>query len=107
MKSYFNLLFIISIVLSSCAMKKQVVTLNVTGGDGSSYEQAIIINETHESPGTAAEYSWLSVHYPHYRTAGQALAFNEKKPYDIISVITHDGKTLSVYFDISKFYGKF
>jgi hypothetical protein len=107
MKNYPLVMFIISLVLFSCAAKKKIIMVNAGGGDGSSYEQAIIINETHESPGTADEYNWLQLHYPHYQNKGQALSFYQKKPYDIISIITHDDQKLSIYFDISKFYGRF
>ena len=107
MKRYIPLLAGILILVFSCASKKSVVVLNVSGGDGSSYEQAVIINETHEGPGSQAEYAWLKMKYPHYQNEGQALVYNEKIPYDVISIVTGRGKALSVYFNIEKFYGKF
>jgi len=94
-------------LLFSCASKKKVVVLNVNGGDGTSFEQAVIINEIHEKEGVNDEYAWIKTKYPYSRNDGQAMEYNGKKPYDILTITTRDNKTISVYFDISKFYGKF
>ena len=75
--------------------------------DGSSYEKAIIINEEHEKPGIDAEYAWIRRQYPVSRTLGQALTYYKNQPYDIIHIVTADGNKSDVYFDISKFFGKF
>ena len=107
MKRYIPMLALLLMLAFSCASKKSVVVLNVGGGDGSSYEQAVVINETHEGPGSQAEYAWLKMKYPHYQNMGQAFIYNEKTPYDVISIVTKNGKSLSVYFNIEKFYGKF
>jgi hypothetical protein len=78
-----------------------------TENDGSSYQKAIIINERGESKGVGAEYAWLRQNYPGYTSKGQSLTFDKKKPYDIITIVTAEGLEKEIYFDISKFYGKY
>jgi hypothetical protein len=74
--------------------------------DGSSYAKAIIIRETSETTGVAAEYKWLREHYPGYKMRSQSLSQHDGKPYDILK-IKWKHKKMSVYFDISDFFGKF
>ena len=104
-------LIVVSLLTASCASHKNIVSADASvqsaDRDGSSYEKAIIINETHESSGVDAEYAWLKQKYPGYRSQGQALLFKNNKPFDLIHVLTADGNKIDVYFDISKFYGKF
>jgi hypothetical protein len=107
MKKYIFLAAGLFLLFSCAAKKKTVVVSNVTGGDGSSFEKAVIINELHEKEGIEAENTWLKAHYPYCTNNGQTLENNGKKPYDILTITTRDNKTISVYFDISKFYGKF
>ena len=52
------------------------------------------------------EYDLLEIYYAGYKLIQQALHFHEDKPYDVIKIETSDGKTVSVYFDISEFFGK-
>ena len=75
--------------------------------DGSSYENAIVIQEKHEGPGVDAEYKWIRQHYPGSKTLSQALTNKNGKPYDILTIQTADGTEKKVYFDISNFFGKF
>ena len=112
MKRSFWLLLIVAATFSfSCSSHKNLVNTNSTSSpsvrDGSSFDKAIIINEDHERPGIDAEYAWIKRQYPGSATKGQALMYNDNKPYDLIHVVTADGKTVDVYFDISKFFGKF
>jgi predicted Zn-dependent protease len=108
------LFLLIGSLIISCSTTKRVsrekkedkVTVSAEN-DGSSYENAIVINEKSESAGVPAEYSWLRENYPGCMAKGQSLIFYNNKPYDIITIITADGVEKEVYFDISKFYGKF
>ncbi len=104
-------LFAFSILFSSCASHKKVVhgsaTAAIVTADGSSFEKAIFITETHETPGIHAEYAWIRDKYPNYKLKGQSLSYHDKKPYDIIHITTADGTDMDIYFDISNFYGKF
>jgi hypothetical protein len=74
--------------------------------DGSSFEKAVIINETSESTGDPAEYAWLALNYPGYIMNSQSLVYHNKHPYDILNFQTHEGVSKKIYFDISNFFGK-
>lgn len=106
MKRYPILVFALALIFLSCAGKKKIAS-NDIARNGSSYEKAIVINETHEGAGVNDEYAWIRSNYPNSKTKSQELVYHEKKPYDILNIITADGKTISVYFDINKFYGHF
>lgn len=82
-------------------------TISDFSKDGSSFEKAILINEKSETPGIAAEYRWLREHFSGYIFLGQSLNMYKKKPYDILKIKTTDGVEKTIYFDISKFFGKF
>lgn len=75
--------------------------------DGSSFEKAVVIHEKSESKGIAAEYAWIRANYPGSAVLGQSLLVHKRKPYDRINIKTSDGREMSIYFDISDFYGKF
>jgi predicted Zn-dependent protease len=91
--------------LSNAATPEKSASTNKN--DGSSYEKAVVIKKKHELKGVNAEYVWLRHNYPGYRSKGQSLNFNENKSYDIITIVTADGIEKKIYFDISKFYGKY
>ena len=75
--------------------------------DGLSFQSAIIITETSESMGIKAEYQWVRENYPGSKQKLQSLIFYDKKPFDVLTIITSAEKELKIYFDISGFYGKF
>lgn len=90
-------------MLASCSTSKK---LSSNDGEGSSYDKAVVITSKNETEGINAEYAWLKEHYPGYKTEMQSLNYQNKKPYDILNIITADGTKKSVYFDISGFFGK-
>ena len=71
-----------------------------TGRDGSSFKKAIIVNSIKE------EYEYVRKVCVNCTMLGQALAYNEKKPFDILRLKNAEGKEVAYYFDISKFFGK-
>jgi hypothetical protein len=81
-----------------------------TGGNGDSFETAIVINETDTAAGVESEYAYLSERfgekYTDWRFASQSLQNHDGKYYDVIKITLADGIPKSVYFDISNFYGK-
>jgi hypothetical protein len=119
MKKYIFFFFIPAFFISCSSPRKATTTGTATTSrpaapaaavevrDGLSFEKAIIITEKTESAGVAAEYRWLKEHYPGYTMKMQALSFHDKKPYDLLSIVTSAGKEITIYFDISGFYGKF
>jgi len=100
------LILLISILGCNSAKKISDVQKN-TSFDGSSFEKAIVINKSSESEGISAEYDWLKKNYPNYQNLGQSLMYHDKKPYDVLKIKTEKGETKDIYFDISKFFGKF
>jgi hypothetical protein len=120
MKKLIYLLFI-TLLLSSCGTKKNVVIANnknivsvknvtFSGGDGSSFNKAIIIKAKNSTDGIAAEYKYVSKKYGRrgvdWKMIQQSLSYNKKKPYDILK-INYKEKEINIYFDISSFFGKF
>jgi hypothetical protein len=112
------LLIPVIILFVACHSSKKVTTANVKteqaattpenpNADGSSFEKAIVIQETSETNGVSAEYAWLRKQYPGYKFQSQTLSNHNKKPYDILNIETADGEKKAVYFDISNFFGKF
>jgi hypothetical protein len=94
------------LIFASCSSTKKLARANAVQ-DGKSFETAVVITETHERQGVDAEYAWIKVKYPGAKTQGQALSSHDKKPYDIIHIVTAEGTKLDIYFDISSFFGKF
>jgi len=96
---------------ASCKTAHPAASANMISGndlqDGSSYAKAIVINEKSESKGVDAEYTWLRLHYPGCKVEKQSLVFENKKPYDLLYIISREGEKKTVYFDISNFFGKF
>lgn len=106
----FSLLF--SLVLYSCSPSTQSGTSSSASvlfdstHDGSSYEKAIIIKAKSEQKGVAAEYEWLRNNYPGYKKITQSLKSNGNKHYDAIFIETKQEEEKTIYFDITKFFGK-
>ena len=99
-------------LLAGCAASQPASRKNEAGAaatatrDGSSYASAIVINSNSEMDGIAQEYRWLEKHYPGYQRGSQSLLFNEGRYFDLLEFTDADGKSHSIYFDITSFYGK-
>ncbi len=77
------------------------------GGDGFSLKTAIVIlNAKGEDNGVRPEYHWIAAHYPDWKVRGQVLLRGEHGIYDKIICVWPDGKTIDIYFNISRFFGK-
>lgn len=77
-------------------------------GEGSSIEKAVIVkNAKDETEGVAAESKWARKVHPRWMKGNQALLENNGKYYDRIEYQTPDGKTETIFFDITEFFGKF
>ncbi len=127
MKQTHFLLFIsMLLLLTACAKQPETVaTLSVGGnqtpassgqinpgieyggGDGLTMTTAVVIlHAKGEKEGVRAEYHWISVHHPDWKTRGQALLQGGNGIYDKIVCVKPDGKTVDIFFDISGFFGK-
>jgi hypothetical protein len=102
------ILLISALLLFACSSTKNLPETKSTPSainsglqDGSSFENAVVVNSI------KAEYEWLAKNYPGYTMKMQVLSQHKKKPYDILHIVTAGGVEKSIYFDISKFYGKY
>lgn len=83
------------------------------GGDGSSKEQAVIINATSTNVGVTAEYDYIKKKYGQenvdWERESQMLTRKQLdgKIFDIVTVKLKDGSSRTFWFDITAFYGKF
>jgi hypothetical protein len=73
---------------------------------GLSCNSAIVINATTEDTGIAEENAWIKENYPGAKKVGQALLTCNGKSADQVDIETANGRKVSVYFDISNFFGK-
>ncbi|WP_298427242.1 hypothetical protein [uncultured Kordia sp.] len=94
------------ITFTSCGSQKKAVSQTTTTADsgkkdGSSVENAIKVKSVPE------EYAYVKKACQGCQLLGQALIFEDKKPYDVLKLKKPDGTEVSYYFDISSFYGKF
>ena len=83
------------------------IASNQSDRDGSSYEKAIIIKAKNEGEGIRSEYVIISKLYPNYKMKSQGTGSKNNKNFDRISIVTDDGKEVTIYFDITNFNGKF
>jgi len=78
------------------------------GGDGLSMATAVVIlHAKGEDDGVRAEYNWIAIHHPDWKTRGQALLQGKTGIYDQIICVKPNGKTVNVFFEISGFFGKY
>ncbi|MEE9407460.1 MAG: hypothetical protein V3V28_05240 [Polaribacter sp.] len=108
------------IIFSACGSNKNVVkkkykitkieNVEFSGGDGFSFEKAIIIKTKNSSKGIGAEYKYLDQKYGRrgidWKMIQQSLSYKNKKPFDVLK-IKYKGKEINVYFEISSFSGKY
>src|SRR5882672_5587190 len=79
--------------------------INENTREGSSFDNAIFIDEKTENDGVDAEYTWLRKNYPDYHFLSQTEIYKDKKHYDVFKIITSDGRHMAIYFDITQFFG--
>lgn len=123
----FATILIFLFTLSSCATKKpnttnainywtkpvDLIKVTYEGGDGKSIENAIVIkNAENERNGIASEYAFIAkIHgekFKDWKPIGQSAINKEGKKFDSINIqLTNQNQTLTYYFDITDFYGKF
>ena len=96
-------------LLAGCASNVHPVVNHPAAAvrDGSSMDDAIVIDAADEQEGVRAEYRWIADHYPGYTRGSQALLSGGGHMYDAIDFTTASGEHRKVYFDITGFFGKF
>lgn len=88
------------------AEKRPATRPIIIAARGLSCNSEIVINATHEKAGIAEERAWINENYPGAKMIKQGLTTCNDKPADQIDIETANGRTVSIYFDISNFLGK-
>ena len=78
--------------------------VNISGGNGSSFENAIIISDCNNSEGIEQEYIEVQKRFGNYKLIKQSLLDNEGKMYDLLE-LDIKGEKVELYFDITAFFG--
>jgi hypothetical protein len=78
------------------------------GGNGYSFETAVVVNADNSFIGVKAEYGYIGNQCgePHkdWRLQSQGLRQHEGKAYDVLTIALSSGETRTFYFDIAKFF---
>jgi len=80
--------------------------VRVSGGDGSSFENAIIISDCDNIEGVDQEYNEVQKRFGNYKLIRQSLLNQEGRMFDKLELELEDGRIIEVYFDITDFFGK-
>ena len=80
-------------------------------GDGSSFDDAVVVVQPSESLGVAWEYAYLAAHPcandGRWRMQKQALTMHDGFPYDVLTAACSPGNaTRDFFFDIRSYFGK-
>ena len=105
----YPLLLVVAAVVASHAWLcfTALGTQAAASGAGSSYATAIIVPASNEMAGVKWEYAYIRVHYPGSKFMYQAVGSHDRKPYDIMTFRTVGGKQQRLYFDISRYFGRY
>jgi hypothetical protein len=78
------------------------------GGNGDSFETAVVVNADSSFVGVEAEYAYIANQCgePHkdWKLQSQGLREHGGKPYDVLTIALSGGATRTFYFDIAKFF---
>jgi hypothetical protein len=74
---------------------------------GSTPETAIILpGITDEFHGVAVEHAYIAAHFPTWHIEYQAHLTQHDRDYDLIGMVKPDRTKVTVYFDITDWFGK-
>ena len=79
--------------------------MNVSGGDGSSIENAIVISDCNNSEGIRQEYIEVQKRFGNYELIQQTLLNIENQMYDKLE-LDIEGERIEIFFNITDFFGK-
>ena len=74
------------------------------GGDGSSFEQAVVLVGATLLSGPRAEHDFIKRNYVGYEFRKQSLKQQNGRTYDALEFMTVDGEIKTIYFDISGYF---
>ena len=76
--------------------------------DGSSIDQAIVVTRDREREGVEWENAWIREHFGRFQLKQQRLILKEDgRPVDEIIVELSDGTIKTLYFDITRSFGRY
>ncbi len=78
--------------------------VKVSGGDGSSFENAIIISKCNNTEGVKQEYIEVQKRFGNYKLIRQNLLNENNRMYDLLE-LDIQGERIKLYFDITDFFG--
>jgi hypothetical protein len=104
---YLIVIALTAALLSCATPPTATIPGKASTGAGSSFATAIIVPVTNEMAGVRFEHDYIRSHYPGSRFISQSLSQHGGKPYDITTFASADGKEHSLYFDISRYFGRF
>jgi hypothetical protein len=73
------------------------------GGDGSSFENAVVILAANQLSGVRAQYDYLDEYCPGYRFRRQSIKEHTRRRFSVIELATAAGDDKAMYFDISAY----
>lgn len=77
------------------------------GGDGSSCRRAVVIARArHETEGVRAERWWVFTKQAGSRIVSQDLSQEDGRQFETIGILTAEGSSKAICFDITSFFGK-
>lgn len=80
-----------------------------SGGDGSTLENAVVVNAATEQKGVPAEYNYISAKHGqrgrNWQLHSRSVEEKNGKHYEIMDIITSEGEHRPYCFDITEFYG--
>jgi hypothetical protein len=77
------------------------------GGDGADCARAVVIaGAHHEREGIRAERWWIYSKNPGSRIASQEVSKKYGKDFETIQLLTADGASRAICFDITSFFGQ-
>ena len=91
----------IGLFITSCSSTRTTSESKSVYRDGSTYETAVIAKSIQ------FEYQWIAQNYPGSKVVMQSLHNHKNKPFDVLTIETEGGIQKDIYFDISRFFGKY
>jgi hypothetical protein len=88
------------LLLAGCAVLQQTPEhFAYFGGDGSSCEQAVVINNSGGfEVAVLAQKLWIENHYPGCRQTSQTVVRTDGRRFDLIEIASQAGEARKVYF---------
>lgn len=101
-----NVLFLIRQKISQQKIINIDTMVKIGGGDGSSFEKAIIISDCNNTEGIKQEYIEVRKRFGNCELIRQILLEHNNKLFDKLELKLEDGREIELYFEITKFFGK-